>query len=408
MIKVNLSIAKGRLYMKVREVDLSSKAGFMKDYLDGSEESERFLDYTFHDEGKFKRRTDELFLRSFQREQLADYFTKVHHDLSYNEQALAQIEKLRLPQSVVVVGGQQAGLLTGPLYTVYKAMSIISLAKQQEEQLGIPVVPIFWIAGEDHDLDEIRYVYRDKAGQWKKHIFAELMESKSASDVQLNRQELHKWLTDVFASLPETAYTKSLINLVEGFLETSKTYTDFFAQLMNSFFGKEGLLLLDAHNPAIRKLELGYFEKLIHDVEKVQMAQQNGARTFSEAGYGEPIVTDVENAHLFLQVDDQRKRLDYQHNKFIVRGSELTFSKEELVQLLHDHPEQFSNNVVTRPLMQEWLLPVLAFVSGPGELLYWATLKEVFHHFQMSIPPIIPRYQATFVPTAVGKWLSEV
>lgn len=393
--------------MKVREVDLSSKAGFMKDYVNGSEECERFLDYPFINEDKFRRRVDELLSRSFQREQLADYFSGVHHHLSYENKAMAQIEKLRLPESVVVVGGQQAGLLTGPLYTVYKAMSIIILAKQQEEQLNIPVVPIFWIAGEDHDLDEIRYVFKEKAGSWKKHMLAESAKSKSASNTKLNQDELHKWLKAVFASLPETAHTNSLIAAVESFADQSSTYVNFFTKIMNWFFGKEGLLLLDAHDPAIRRLEIAYFEKLINEVEEVQIAQQRGAKAFAEAGYGQPIITEADNAHLFLEVDGERKRLDYQLPLFVVKGSKQTFSKKELIQELHQHPERFSNNVVTRPLMQEWLLPVLAFISGPGELLYWATLKNVFHHFQTRIPPIVPRYQATFVPKALGKWLDD-
>lgn len=407
MIKVNLVHEGTSIHMEVRELDLSSKSGFMKDYIAGSEGSERFLDYSLMDDGRFRRRSDELLSRAFQREQLADYFTSVHTCLSYNKQAMVQIEKLRNSKSVVVVGGQQAGLLTGPLYTVYKAMSIIVLAKQQEEQLGIPVVPIFWIAGEDHDLDEIRYVYREQKGQWKKHMYDELSNAKSASSVKLDRQTLQSWLNDVFASLPETAYTNALIKTLEEFAENSMTYVHFFTRMMNWFFGKEGLLLLDAHDPTIRMLEIPYFEKLIDDVEELQAAQNRGAQAFKKAGYGEPIVTEVENAHLFLDINDERKRLDYQNELFKVRGSDVTFSKKELLALLHAQPERFSNNVISRPLMQEWLLPVLAFVSGPGELLYWATLKDVFNHFDMKIPPIIPRLQATFVPKAIERWLSN-
>ncbi|MCM3759340.1 bacillithiol biosynthesis cysteine-adding enzyme BshC [Alkalihalobacillus oceani] len=393
--------------MRVGEVNLSSGSGFLKDYREGKERCLPFLDYAFLDREKYKQRAAELLSRSFHREQLAEYFTEVHAQLSYHEEAAQQIEKLKQANSLVVVGGQQAGLLTGPLFTVYKAMSVLLIAKQQEKELGLPVVPVFWIAGEDHDLDEIRYVYIEKNKKWKKHMLDDGGAANSASKLRLEQKQLRQWLRTVVASLPETAYTKTLLGKLEGFLEEGITYVSFFQKVMNWFFGHEGLLLLDAHDPLLRRLEIPYFERLIEEVEDVQAAQKRGAQAFAEAGYGTPVVTEAENAHLFLEVNGERKRLDYQDESFVVRGSKLRFSKRELRELLQQEPERFSNNVVTRPLMQEWLLPVLAFVSGPGELLYWATLKEVFHHFDWKVPPVIPRYQGTIVPSAVQKWLDQ-
>jgi bacillithiol biosynthesis cysteine-adding enzyme BshC len=392
--------------MEVKELNLLGNKGFINDYVNGHQLCDRFFDYTYTNEMKYKSRVDYLSSRTYQRAALADYFTNVHSSLSYAKEAAIQIEKLRQPNSVVVVGGQQAGLLTGPLYTVYKAMSIIILARQQEEELGIPVVPIFWIAGEDHDLDEIRYVYVEKNSIWKKHMYYETSVT-SASTIHLNKTEVDKWLKGVFASLPETAYTKTLFEKTTKLLNNSKTITDFFRQLMSWFIGKEGLLLLDAHDPAIRKLEQDYFHLLIDDVENVQSFQQLGAKAFKEAGYGEPIITERENSHLFLEINGERKRLDFNNNRFIVRGTDLTFTKEELSQYLMRSPERFSNNVATRPLMQEWLLPVLSFVSGPGEIMYWATLKGLFNYFNLKMPIVVPRLQLTFVPISVRKWLAE-
>lgn len=378
----------------------------MKDYVSGNKRDERFFHYTYGEES-FNRRVDELSLRSFQREGLASYFQQVHQSLPHYEEAALQIEKLKDDRSVVVVGGQQAGLLTGPLYTVYKAMSIIHLAKEQEEKLGIPVVPIFWVAGEDHDLEEIRFVYKEKDGRWQKHLYDYNGPIDSASHIMMDKTKLKRWLQQLFATFPETAHTKQLKEKTEQLAQHSTTFVDFFMKMMNWFFGHEGLLLLDAHAPVIRRLEVHYFESLIEKVEQVQTAQQHGARAFSEAGYGEPIVTDEENAHLFLRVNDERKRLDYRDGSFTVKGTDLSFTKGQLIELLHKKPDWFSNNVVTRPLMQEWLLPVLAFVSGPGELQYWATLKNVFSIFSLNMPPIVPRLGMTIVPPHVGKWLDE-
>ncbi|GAE33847.1 hypothetical protein JCM9157_873 [Halalkalibacter akibai JCM 9157] len=393
--------------MEVKEINLVGNNGFLYDYTNGIQTCNQFFDYTYTDELKYKARLDHLNTRIFHRAELADYFEQIHSTLTYAKEASIQIEKLRQLNSVVVVGGQQAGLLTGPLYTVYKAMSIILLAKQQEEELNIPVVPIFWVAGEDHDLDEIRYVYIERNTNWKKHMYHEPAVS-SASNIKLNHEEMRKWLKGVYASLPETSHTNTLIDKVNVIVEQAKTITDFFKRMMNWFFGCEGLLLLDAHDPEIRKLEIPFFKELINNVEHVQEFQQQGARAFANCGYGEPVVTERENAHLFLEVKDERRRLDFQEGHFLVRGTDMVYSKEQLLQLLEAHPERFSNNVVTRPLMQEWLLPVLAFVSGPGEIKYWATIKEVFNHFHFKMPPVIPRIQMTVVPSRVNKWLKEL
>ncbi|WP_332690015.1 bacillithiol biosynthesis cysteine-adding enzyme BshC [Halalkalibacter lacteus] len=394
--------------MEVREINLTSNTGFMSEYISGRKVNEDFFDYSYSDTDKYKKRVDNILTRTYKRNEVADYLTSVHSSLDYEDRAHVQIEKLRKPNSMVVVGGQQAGLLTGPLYTVYKAMSIIILAKQQEEKLNLPVIPIFWIAGEDHDVDEIRFVYKKKIGRWKKHLYHDNIPIASASSLSLDSAEIEKWLQEIFATLPETAYTKSLLDKVTFFSSQSTTFVDFFRKVMNWFFGKEGLLLLDAHDPAIRKLEVDYFMRLIRDVECVQSAQQEGAHAFLKAGYGEPIVTDDKNAHLFFEINGERKRLDYQEGVFSVKGIDVTYTKEELTNILTKNPERFSNNVVTRPLMQEWLLPVLSFVSGPGELLYWATLKEVFAHFNVKMPPVIPRIQLTFIPRHIGKWLVEM
>ncbi|MBP3952135.1 bacillithiol biosynthesis cysteine-adding enzyme BshC [Bacillus suaedae] len=392
--------------MEVREIDLSTN-GFINDYINGKKETLSFFDYSIGEQHSFKKRVDDLYGREYQREALVRYFSEVHQSLPYYEQSSKQIMKLKQANSVVVVGGQQAGLLTGPLYTVYKAISILAFAKQQEEKLKVPVVPVFWIAGEDHDLDEIRFVYKEKAASWKKHMYEGKSRPTSASNVELDQKEIQIWLNDVFSTLPETAYTNNLVQKVTEFLKEARTFVDFFTYLMNWFFGKEGLLLLDAHHPSVRELEKGYFKQLIIEVESVQKKQLQGLEEFVNAGYEEPLASERTNAHLFIDMNGERKRLEFENDVFFIKGTNTTFSKEELLEHLDHHPELFSNNVATRPLMQEWLLPVLAFISGPGEIKYWATLKHVFRLFDMKVPPVVPRYQMTFIPTHVQKWLAE-
>ncbi|WP_157796518.1 bacillithiol biosynthesis cysteine-adding enzyme BshC [Bacillus sp. FJAT-45037] len=393
--------------MEVKEMDLVKKPDFLSDYLVGHPNTLACFDYDLTDETRYKQRVSELQSRSFPREELIKHLHNTHNDLPNTEAVQNNIDKLQDTQSVVVVGGQQAGLLTGPLYTVYKAMSVVLLAKEQEEQLGIPVVPVFWVAGEDHDLEEVRFVYTKKGKTWKKKGIDMIDSSTSLSKTLLPKATFDLWLDDVFKTLPETDHTESLVTSIKELATQSETFVDFFSRVMNWIFKDEGLILLDSDHPNLRKIEREYFKKMIEQVDRLQSAQQQGEDFFKQLGYGEPIATDLNNAHLFYTLNGNRKRLDYSEGIFTIKGEGIRFSKKELLELVDVHPERFSNNVVTRPLMQELLLPVLTFVAGPGELAYWATLKPVFKLFDLHIPPLSPRIHLTVVPRSLAKWFNE-
>ncbi|MEK4565426.1 bacillithiol biosynthesis cysteine-adding enzyme BshC [Alkalihalobacillus sp. FSL R5-0424] len=397
--------------METKEIHLNPPAGFYRDYLNQRTELNELFDYTYESTDWLKKRAEELGKRTdnrLNREDLVAHLIETHKDLEYPDAALDNIKKLYNDDAVVIVGGQQAGLLTGPLFTIYKALTVVLSAKQQEKELKIPVVPVFWVAGEDHDFEEIRFVFKEKAGKWRKHPIEDEDVQCSASEKELPKEELFKWLEGVFESLPETDHTCDLIKWIQQAATTCRTYTDFFIKLMNHFFQEEGLVFVDAHHPDLRRLETGFFKELIERIDTLQLNQQKGLSQFVEKGYQAPIITDEENAHLFLNVDQKRVRLDYEDGYFTCRNDDHSFSKEELLTILDAEPERFSNNVVTRPLMQEWVLPVLAFIPGPGELAYWGTLKPVFNQFDWKMPPLIPRIQMTIVPRSIQKWVEGV
>lgn len=153
--------------MQLTELSIQSQNPFVRDYINGKKEMEPFFDYGLSNES-WSVRLDDLSSRTYDRDSLADYLLDYHskfQSASMNE----TIERLRDPKSVVVVGGQQAGLLTGPLYTIHKIVSILVFAKQKEQELNVPVIPVFWIAGEDHDLEEINHVHISDGGKVKKH-----------------------------------------------------------------------------------------------------------------------------------------------------------------------------------------------------------------------------------------------
>ena len=145
---------------------------------------------------------------------------------------------------------------TGPLYSVHKAISVILLAKQQREKLNIPVVPMFWIAGEDHDIEEINHTYTIVNAEVKKRGYSERSKFKTmASTTVLNQEAIQQFVTTVFKDFGETQYTEQLLNTVLAHANSSSTFTDFFTRLMNDLFKNHGLLLLDATYGPFRQYE---------------------------------------------------------------------------------------------------------------------------------------------------------
>lgn len=307
------------------------------------------------------------------------------------------IDELR-NNGIVVIGGQQAGILSGPLYSIHKAISVITLAKQQRELLGKPVIPVFWIAGEDHDIDEINHVYIERSRTLQKLVYPEKSRTKKiASESTFDQQLMDGYLDEIFKSLPETLYTKNLQSKVMELLENNLTYTSFFTALMNELFQEEGLLLLDAAYEPLRKLESDYFQLQILHATEIAKSVFEHEEKMEQEGYGTPIQAKESAAHLFYLEDGERFLLERVNNRFIHEAKGLSFTFDEMMEIAREHPERLSNNVVTRPLMQEMVFPVLSFIAGPGEIAYWGTLKTTFELFDMKMPVLMPRISISIV-----------
>ena len=157
------------------------------------------------------------------------------------------LEKLNKENSAVIIGGQQAGILTGPLYSIHKVISIITLARQKEKELNIPVVPVFWIAGEDHDFQEVNHIYLEKNGEIQKVILSrESRDKRMVSDIGLDKEICMTWVEEIIETFGETDHTNELLSFMREAVQESVTFVDFFAQLVMGLFKDDGLLVIDS------------------------------------------------------------------------------------------------------------------------------------------------------------------
>ncbi|MCE7794711.1 bacillithiol biosynthesis cysteine-adding enzyme BshC [Salipaludibacillus sp. CUR1] len=380
---------------------------YIHNYLNGDKQILSFYDYGLGSKDCVSR-YEELKNRAFPREELVEALMNFNRKYHPSERALHQIERLRDKNSVTVVGGQQAGLLTGPLYTVNKIITILVESKKLEEKLAAPVVPLFWIAGEDHDIDEVNHTYFSENAHVRKVRIPERNDIKQPmSERNVNIENAKSELQEAFQYLEETPFTRGIYDTLMEELSGKLTYTEWCARVLHRLFKDTDLVLMDAADPAIREIERPFFTSMVRNNTSIQRAFLEQADEMKANAYGEPIETDENNAHLFYHEGRQRFLLERTEEGFKEKHGDRIWSEDDFLYQVEDGRIQLSNNVVTRPLMQEFLLPVHSFIAGPGELKYWGVLKKVFHSFDRKMPVVFPRYHLTYLSRTTEKNLQK-
>ncbi|MGG3888923.1 bacillithiol biosynthesis cysteine-adding enzyme BshC [Metabacillus fastidiosus] len=399
--------------MEIVELSLKSSNTFVNDLHKNKLPNELFFSYNIHDKNVYFKRIEDIKRRSFKRDQLVDYLKGYSERFAKRyPKMIENMERLRDPNSVVVIGGQQAGILTGPLYTIHKIISILVLAREQEEKLNVPVIPVFWIAGEDHDFAEINHVFVSENKLIKKRAMKherDYSKKLPVSDIQIDDRTFVNWTKEIIETYGETDFTNRLLEQIEKCTSRADSFVQVFEELILEMFQDEGLVLINSGDHRLRGLEKNCFFEIIEKNSAVGQAVQKKQDCMREYGYKPIIEMKEESANLFYHHDGERYLMDRcSENEFKVEDLGLVFSKEELIKLVTESPERFSNNVVTRPLMQEFLFPTLAFIAGPGEITYWAELKEVFSLFGYEMPPVVPRLNITILERGIERDMKEL
>ncbi|MFS0614920.1 bacillithiol biosynthesis cysteine-adding enzyme BshC [Lederbergia ruris] len=397
--------------MEIESIVIPATNDFASLYMEQKEPVKGFFHYDITENGVYEKRYNDLMKRDFNRKALAACIENYMERFPTSNETRKSLEKLQNDKSTVVIGGQQAGLLTGPLYTIHKVISILKLAEQQERNLGTPVIPVFWIAGEDHDFLEINHVYAEAGRKMKKVNFPEQKGlKKMASDIVYNKEEMQKWLETIFMHLGERKYTKEVFASVLEASNRSETITDFFTTIIMSLFKDYGLLVIDAADRHLRNLEKPVFSKVIDQASLITEKVLTQQKLIHHYGFTRMLDIHPQSANLFLYEGNERLLLDYdsKSDRFKVEKTDWQMDRLDLSEKLKETPEIFSNNVVTRPLMQESLFPSLAFIAGPGEIAYWGELKQAFELWDMKMPPLVPRINITFIEPNIERDLDDL
>ncbi|MBE0519580.1 bacillithiol biosynthesis cysteine-adding enzyme BshC [Candidatus Bathyarchaeota archaeon] len=331
-------------------------------------------------------------------EKLLDYNQKINAP----KQVVQNIQSLSQPETYAVITGQQPGIFSGPLYTIYKAISAITICERLSDQEH-SFVPIFWNASEDHDISEVNHITVFKQNEpFKIHYHCDSREV-AFSHIRLDKSEAKKILTIIDGVSPNSEFKTHLLKEIDGIIEKSSTIGDFFSRVMVYLLGDLGLILIEPKS--LRELMIPIFDRLIRKpTECTRILTETGSK-LNKLGYS-PKIHKKPNICNFFILDDEGKRLRVTYNgKFQV--AKKIFSQKDLLNLLDENPSRFSANAVTRPITQDFLFPTFAYAAGPNEIAYYAQLKGIYDFFSLEMPVIFPRFGATIVEKKVSKVLEK-
>jgi len=385
-----------------------SMPGIYQDFLHNLPQATRFLGPHYSEPAVFAAKAEQV-CAGFggERAALAEMLLTYNRSVGCSAAALAQIEKLRDRRAVAVLCGQQAGLLTGPLYTIYKALCAVKLAAKLEAELVRPVVPVFWIASEDHDFSEANHCYvMDKEGK-PRRIQLELAHGgEPVGQLALTEQAGQEVLATLAAVVPGSEFGAEIIAWLEEARSLAVTPVDWFARIMAKLFAGEGLVLFEPLFWEARSLASVVFRQAIQLRESAESALALREASLRAEGYHLQVEREA-GATLLMRLGKKRTALYWRDGHFVTRDGLFRRTEAELLEMASAVPESLSANVLLRPLVQDKIFPTLAYIPGPGEIAYFAQVTALYPVFGIEQPLLWPRPGVTLVERRLAQYLEK-
>lgn len=334
------------------------------------------------------------------RRQLCAALEQMNRGWGASEATFRNIRLLAEPDCLAVVSGQQAGLFTGPLYTIYKALSAVKLAECLTQR-GVKAVPVFWIATEDHDFAEVawaEFINRDCALE-KVAVPAEIHNEGSPVGLVKLDQSIETVTENLLKSLPNSEFTEDAGTLLRDAYAPGTAYGDAFARLVTALTAKHGLIVLDPLDAELKKLAAPLYSAAARIAPEIAAAITHRSRELEDAGYHAQVTPSEDSFPLFLH-DETAARHALSRTpggKYRTKADGQEYSAEELAEWALREPDRFSPNVILRSVVQDYLLPTITYYGGAAEIAYFAQTSEVYRLLDRPVTPILHRASITMV-----------
>ena len=325
------------------------------------------------------------------RERVATILERQNRALGAPSQTLENIAQFRAG-SCAVVTGQQVGLFGGPVFSIYKALSAVKLA-DEARKLGISCVPIFWLATEDHDLEEVSQVRIPALeGQLERLVSA----THAKADAPVGSITFGTEIWEVVSRAANLLGESEAAMLLAECYRPGETFGTAFAKLFARLFGDLGVILLDGSDPELDEIAAPLYRQAIERALELNRLLLQRDQELQAAGYHQQVRITKSSSLFFVMREGSRIPVhEVSRGQFLI-GEEKR-SQEQLAEMVNSAPQSFSPNVLLRPVVQDYVLPTLAYVGGAAEVAYFAQAGVVYEDFLGRITPIVPRFSATLI-----------
>jgi bacillithiol biosynthesis cysteine-adding enzyme BshC len=342
---------------------------------------------------------------SGRRQKVAAILERQNRAWGASAETLKNVERLRAGAACVVTG-QQVGLFGGPLFSIFKAMGAIRLAEKATE-LGVDCVPMFWLATEDHDLAEINHtVLLASDGS----LQAVATTTQGAPDAPVGAIRLGEEILEPLQSATIALGDSEITDLLRRCYQPGETLGSAFAKLFASLVGRWGVVMLDASDPGLHVLARSIYRAAIERAEELDQALLQRDRELLSSGYHEQVKV-TEHSTLLFTIQSGSRVVIHRGNgpasASDFRIGEERISREEVLERIDAEPKHFSANVLLRPVVQDYLLPTLAYTGGPAECAYFAQAAVVYEKLLGRVTPAVPRFSATLIETKAASLLER-
>ncbi|HEX5875726.1 MAG TPA: bacillithiol biosynthesis cysteine-adding enzyme BshC [Pyrinomonadaceae bacterium] len=344
------------------------------------------------------------------RNKVCDALEAMNRHWGAGEATLDNVRLLRESDCIAVVSGQQAGLFTGPLYTIYKALSAVKLAGCLRQR-NTKAVPVFWIASEDHDFAEVakaELIGRDCQLKSVDVSTGLHRDGQPVGHVKLD-QSIDEVVNQLFELLPNSEFADDVKALVRKAWQPGRGYAESFATMMTQLLGEYGLIFLDPLDPELKRLAAPLYSEAARRAPEIATAIEQRSAELERDGYHAQVLASANSFPLFLHDEEGGRHAvaRVENGKYRAKDLSGEYTAEELATMAQETPERFSPNVTLRAVVQDYLLPTIAYYGGAAEIAYFAQTAEVYRMLERPATPILPRSSLTMIERHTGRVLER-
>ncbi len=396
--------------MQINFGDIPGQHNLFLDYLYEFDNVKKFYKHDFRNRDEYLKifKTISETNREF-RNDVPKIITSQYQGFNLSEKTKNNIDLLKEKNTLAVVTGQQLGVLGGPLYTLYKIITAIKFAGHLKERYdAYNFVPVFWLEGDDHDFEEVRSlnIINELNEVIKISYDDEIIDEEirqSVGYLQI-KESISSFLDNLDKNLRDTEFKPDLLKKLKESYSVGKTFKQSFRELIFWLFDEYGLIIFDPQDIVIKNLLKPVFKKEINNFRQHTEKLVQISATLEEIYHAQVKVRPV---NLFYSNEDGRFLIEPVENEFRLRRKRKKFTHEEIINEIDNKPENFSANVLLRPICQDFILPTAFYVGGPSEISYFAQLTSLYGFYNLTSPIIYPRISATIYEKNLEKILEK-